>query len=357
MIAPTNHGQVVPLYKNRLGNLSTYHEGYGILASSKNFIPFHAEFMEAEPTTAATFTINLLAIGSGSNYVFPTSAVRVFDSDDSTIMFFDGSTLASAVPCGSYEIHINYLGRNRYSEIINVRDFTCGYERAGLTEDATGTQVIAADVATSPITSSSFEYRIGAGAWVTSSLPFTPSDGEGAPAYTFRRVIRTACGAHTSLYSYLSGELTLLTPLPDPDSIYWQLTISNDQNSNRILYGEGYKQRFYFYGPLTGPEFDDNPTYLENGRGKRFLKYAQTRDLITVTASHVSDAVLSGLHEGKYHTAVLQRIGDSNTLTCSGYEIAFSPATDNNFNTVNLTFERAVYTSQHCEPDFIVTEI
>lgn len=352
MIAPSNPGQILPLYKNRLGNVSTYHDGYGVLASNKNFIPFHVEFMEDQPTQGSATVVTLLAVNGGTNYIFPSGAIRKFSTDDSEILFYDGSTLASAIPCGKYELYIEASGRKRYSEIINVKDLTCGYERAGLSLDDTQTQVIASDVSTSPVLSSSFEFRTD-GEWTTAALPFAPQFGE---SYTFRRRIRTACGSHTALYTY-DGGLTLRTPLPDPGSVYWSLTIENDQNANRILYGEGYRKRFYFLGPIAGPEFDDSPDYLENGRGELFLKYAQTRDLITVVATGVSDAVLSGLYEGKYHTATLQRIGDSNALITEGYEIAVSPAANDSFNTVALTFLRAVYTSQHCEPEFNATEI
>lgn len=352
MINPINPGLILPLYPNRLGNLSTYHNGYGILASNTNFINFHFKI----PGVTSISSVTLIPVSDGEEYRIPNASIRAYTTGTEGIFFYDGSTLADVIVCGLYELRVLYASGELWSDFINVKDLSCGYQRAALRVQGGGAafSVEAADISTGAITSSSFLVSTNGGAYVSSGLPFSIGVGND---YSFIRKISTSCGSDSTQYVFESNMLTEMGVLPSPEDVYWKLTVSYDQNSNGILYEEGYTQVFYFSGPLSGLSFDDSPERLSNGQGQQFLKYAETRDLVTVTASGVSDAVLSGLYEGKHKEATLQRVGDSNTLTTKGYEIAVSPATFNHFNTVALTFERAVYTTQFCEPEFVVTPV
>lgn len=361
MINPINPGLVLPLYPNRLGNISTYNDGYGILASNTNFINWHFKSAGGAAGAFNTILATLVPVMGGEPYVIPDGAISSFKRGNDAYYFYNGTTLSPAITCGQYELKINHNDTEAWSDIIDVRDLSCGYQRAALYADNVVLpgggipfgSIIADDVAIGTITSSIFQVSENGGAYTVESLPFLPTGSN----YTFIRTIITDCGADTATYSFDGVNLIQQGRSPSPNDVVWKLTVSYDQNSNEILYGEGYQQVFYFSGPLAGQDFEDNPERLSNGQGEQFLKYAETRDLITVTAADVSDAVLSGLYEGKHKTATLQRLGDPNALTTKGYEIAVSPAPFNHYNNVDLTFERAVYTTQFCEPDFVVTPL
>ena len=361
MLNPVNPGCVVPIYRTGLASLRQLHQGFGILASSTDFIAFHFE-VPNEAYSRSRFRCLLKNLSGGTSIEIPVRSLRQYQTfEDTTILYFPGGGLN--LECGFYEIQLELKGSDGQrwvSEVLQVEDVRCGYQRAGLriveSQDENGEplrSIVSDDATTSPLRAGHFEVLVDE-QWRPSELPYVLPAEESNIPLGFRRSIRSGCGNDFAVYRYEFGQLTGVDESRPPSSVNWLLTAFGDKNTNRILYGQGFAQQFYFRGPLAGPEFDDQADYLENGQGERWLKYAQTRDLITVTAAGVSDAVLSGLQACKYQSVTLERIGDPTVLRCGGYETSAVPEAGTDLNTVNLTFERAVYVHQHCPPEFRV---
>lgn len=360
MLTAINIGQVLSFYPSVDGTLRSFHNGYGLLASNKNLVNFSIE------VGSGAFSWKLRGLnGSPDVQLNNDRLVDYEDADLNRILTYNGTTVN--VPCGTYEIVVKRGGNDFISDVINVVDMTAGYERAGLTlnkppgVEAPGTtpdvnpNVYIDDTIIGSLQSAIWEYSHDGGTvWVEILEDYYQTANPTPEDVLLRRSISTQYGAYTVMYTLRNQMLIPITPIIDPCDVRWKLTISDTVSRNRILYGEGYEQTFYFQGPVSSLNLEERAREeVPNGQGESVLTYSEIHDTVTVTATRIPDSALSGLYEGKNRTTEIKRAGSLYGLTTKGYEIGVT-ADSYDTNTVTLTFKRGVLITRCNEPPLIV---
>lgn len=363
MLTAINIGQILSFYPSDDGTLRSFHNGYGLLASNTKLINFSIEIGGGD------FFWRLRGLnGSPDTPLNNDRLVDYEDEDLNRILTYNGAAVNA--PCGTYEIVVNRDGNEFVSDVIEVVDMTAGYERAGLTTvrpegvsappsgPDLNPNVYIDDTVIGSIQSAIWEYSHDGGTvWVEILGSYYQTANTPDEDVLLRRSITTQYGAYTVMYTLRGQRLIPITPVIDPCELKWKLTISDTVSRNRILYGEGYEQTFYFRGPVSSLNLEERAREeIPNGQGETVLTYSEIHDTVTVTATGIPDSAISGLYEGKNRTTEIKRAGSLYGLTTKGYEIGVT-ADSYDTNTVTLTFKRGVLLTRCNEPPLIVRRL
>lgn len=122
---PANPGLILPFYTSSEATLHTVHDGYGILVSDRNIIPWSLTMPVATggiptPIGVGDVTWTLRPLNGDPDIAMPDGLISFASDGVTDWAYYDGTAILGTIPCGDYEIVVEWLRDTFYSDAVTV---------------------------------------------------------------------------------------------------------------------------------------------------------------------------------------------------------------------------------------------